>query len=383
MIKRTTLILGMVSVLNACSWFGWGDKDTTEPPAELTSFDETLSVDRLWSAGIGGTDEFYLKLRPVVDGNHVFAANYKGDVYAFDAVSGDRIWDVDLDKRISGGVGAAEDIVLVGTTDAEVIALEQQTGAVRWLAQVSSEVLSAPAVENGVVVVRSGDGKLTGLNAETGKRLWIYDLSIPVLSLRGTSSPVISRGVVLAGFANGKLVALNLKDGKQIWETTVAAPRGRSELERMVDIDSEPVVMGNIIYVVTYQGYMSVIDMLNGQILWTRKMSSSAGMTTDRSNMYVADSDGHVWAFTNDSGRGLWKQEKLHARALSAPAVQGDYVVVGDLEGYVHWMSRETGAFAAREHLDSSPIIASPVVANNILYVISQDGDLAAYALKQ
>lgn len=382
MIVRAFVILVMAYSLSACSWFGWGSEDTSEPPAELVDFDERIEIEELWSAGVGsGADEFYLKLKPAVDGERLFATNHEGEVFAYHAKTGEKHWETELEKRISGGVGAGEDKVFVGTSDAEVIALDQTSGTVSWVTRVSSEVLSAPVVQSGIVVVRTGDGKLFGLNTDTGKRLWVYDRTIPVLTLRGTSSPVVSNNIVLAGFANGKLVSLNLKTGKEIWETAVAAPRGRSELERMVDIDADPVVIGNLVYVVTFQGFMSVVDLHTGQILWTRKMSSSAGINVDRSNMYVADNDGHIWAFTRDSGRGLWKQEMLHARHLSTPAVQDDYVVVGDLEGYLHWISREDGSFAARERVDSAPVIAAPIVVDDILYVISKEGDLAAYRI--
>ena len=361
MIIRAFVILVMTYSLSACSWFGWGSEDTSEPPAELVSFDERINIEELWSAGVGsGADEFYLKLKPAVDGERLFATNHEGEVFAYNAKTGEKLWETELEKRVSGGVGADEDKVFVGTSDAEVIALDQASGSVSWIARVSSEVLSAPVINSGIVVVRTGDGKLFGINTDTGKRLWVYDRTIPVLTLRGTSSPVVTNNIVLAGFANGKLVSLNLNTGKQIWETAVAAPRGRSELERMVDIDADPVVVGNLVYVVTFQGFMSVIDLHTGQILWTRKMSSSAGINVDRSNMYVSDSEGHIWAFTRDSGRGLWKQDMLHARHISAPAVQGDYIVVGDLEGYLHWISREDGSFVARERVDSAPILAAP-----------------------
>ncbi|MDH5190772.1 MAG: outer membrane protein assembly factor BamB [Gammaproteobacteria bacterium] len=384
MIIRAFVILVMAYSLSACSWFGWGKEDTTEPPAELVDFDEKIRINELWSNSTGsGAEELYLKLKPGIDGERVFATNHEGDVYAFHAKTGEKLWEAELEKRVSGGTGVGEYKVFVGTSDAEVIALDQSDGKVSWIARVSSEVLSAPVASNGIVVIRTGDGKLFGLNATTGKRLWIYDRTIPVLTLRGTSSPVVVNNMVLAGFANGKLVSLNLASGKQIWETTIAAPRGRSELERMVDIDADPVVIGNLVYVVTFQGFMSVIDLHTGQILWTRKMSSSAGINVDRSNMYVSDSDGHIWAFTRDSGRGLWKQEMLHARQISAPVVQGDYVVVGDLEGYLHWISREDGSFVARERADSAPIIAAPVVADDILYVVSKEGDLAAYRIER
>jgi outer membrane protein assembly factor BamB len=381
---RTALVLLAALGLSACSQVRdyLGGEDNTEPPAELVPFESTLAVRIAWERDVGaGVDKQYLKLRPSVEGERVFAADNRGRVTAFGAASGEALWDSRTAVPISGGPGTGADLVMVGTSDGEVVALESSTGATIWRARVSSEVLSPPSVEDDVVVVRTIDGKLFGLRATDGGRLWVYDRSVPALSLRGTSTPVIADGIAVAGFDSGRLVALSVRDGTLLWETRVAVPSGRSELERLVDLDADPVIFRDTIYAVTFQGRVSAVDLRTGTVSWRRDMSSHAGVGVDARNVYVTDERSHVWALDRLSSASVWRQQKLQARAVTSPASFREYVVVGDLEGYVHWMRQEDGQFVARVKVDSAGIIAPPVATDEAVYVYGASGRLAALVI--
>ncbi len=354
-------------------------QDTNEPPAELVEFQPTARVAGAWSREVGaGVGDQYLRLVPVVRGDRVYAAGRDGRVRAFGADSGAPVWEADLDVPVSGGPGVGEGLVLVGTSDGEVYALAEADGALLWQARVSSEVLAAPVAGRGVVVVRSIDGRLFGLDSATGERLWVYGSSVPLLTLRGTSAPVVSGDLVVTGFDGGRLTGVRLDDGALAWERRVATPRGRSELERMVDIDSRPVIVDDAVYVATFQGRIAALDLLSGRPLWDRDMSSHAGFQVAGGTLYVTDSDSHVWALDRFNGNALWRQKKLKARRLTAPAVVGDWVAVADFEGYVHLLSRQDGSLAARVQVGGGGVTAQPVARGGMLYVYDNSGRLSA-----
>lgn len=357
-----------------------GGVDNTEPPTPLVEFEQRADIDQLWDAGVGsGTDQQYLKLVPVHADGHIYVAEIGGDITAFDARTGEELWETDTDTRITGGPGAGESMVLVGTGEAEVLALAAESGEILWRTRVSSEVLSTPKISDNIIVARTVDGKIAGLNAETGERIWVYDRTVPVLSLRGTSSPVITGNFVLAGFDGGRLAAIELSTGKPVWETRVALGSGRTELERMVDIDAEPVVRDDVVYVATFQGRVAAMSLETGQIQWARDISSYAGLCVDSTTVYVTDDNSHIWALDRFTGSSIWKQEKLQARAITAPARIGDLVVVADLEGYLHWLDTDTGDLIARSRISDSPVIAAPLSVDNIVYGYASDGTLGAY----
>jgi len=287
---------------------------------------------------------------------------------------------IDLDRPISGGPAVGDGLVVVGTNKGEVFALDAATGERRWQAGVSSEVLAPPAVGSGVVAVRTLDGRLFGLDARTGKRRWIYDSPVPVLSLRGTGEPVIAGELVLNGFDGGRLVALLAADGRVEWEQQVAVPRGRSELERMVDMDSRPVVVDDAVYVTAFQGRVAALDLLSGDVLWDRDLSSYAGVAVDAAAVYVSDAEGFVWALDRFSGNSLWRQADLEQRRVTAPVRLGDYVVVGDEEGMLHWLSVEDGRFVARTRVDGAGISSTPATGRDgRLYVYGNSGEITAF----
>ncbi|UCC56757.1 MAG: outer membrane protein assembly factor BamB [Gammaproteobacteria bacterium] len=383
--NRLVLLL-TAFLLAGCSLIpGMGDDDdNAEPPAELEDISSEVVLKKLWSTRAGvGYDEQFVKLVPAVEGPYVLLADRKGRVTALSAESGKQLWQTKTDKLLSAGPGAGEELVLVGTSDAEVLALSLLDGSVIWEAKVTSEVLSVPQIDRGVVVVQTADGNVAGLSAVDGSQLWIYDRSVPALTLRGTSTPAVEHGIVLAGFASGKLAAISTEKGFVAWETSVAIPKGRSELDRMVDVDADPVIVGTAVYVVSYQGRVVVIDIQNGNLGWTRDMSSFAGLGVDFAQVYVTDQESNVWALTRDSGDSVWKQDKLFNRALTAPEPYSNYVAVGDFEGYLHLLSRYDGHIVARTRVDSDGISARPVYANNVLYVYGNGGTIAAYALEK
>ncbi|HSS65607.1 MAG TPA: outer membrane protein assembly factor BamB, partial [Gammaproteobacteria bacterium] len=274
--------------------------------------------------------------------------------------------------------GGGEGLVLVGSSDGEVVALSAETGEERWRTRVTSEVLAPPVGANGVVVTRTADGKLFGLSVSDGSQLWVYDRSVPVLTLRGTSMPVLVSGAAVSGFDSGQLAAVSLENGQTLWESRIATPRGRSELERLVDIDADPLVADGVVYAVTFQGRIAALDLFSGNLIWQRDMSSYAGLGLHNEIIYVTDADSFVWALDRRNSASLWRQDKLKGRQLTAPLGFERYVVVGDFEGYVHWLSREDGRMLARVRVDRSGILAAPVAYRDIVFIYGKGGTLTA-----
>jgi outer membrane protein assembly factor BamB len=370
-------ILVVISLLASCS----GSKDNTEPPAPLVEFTPTLTVKTLWTANAGGgTQKSYLKLAPVFYNERLFTASPTGKVRAFNFRNGKQIWEQKINLPISGGPGAGQGLIVVGSHKGDVVALSETDGREQWRTQVSSEVLVAPGISQGVVVVRTIDGKLFGLARQNGERLWLYEGSrVPLLTLRGMSTPVVKMDVVLVGFDNGKIALLDLHKGKVIWEYVVGVPRGRTDLERMVDIDADPLFIKDMIYVTSYQGRTMAINLgQGGKLLWEKPLSSHAGLGADFDYLYVSDSQSHVWALNRQSGEEWWKQDKLHARHVTAPVSLDDYVIVGDSQGYLHWMRRDNGQFVARQDLGEAAISVHPLVIDGVLIAYNRAGKMVA-----
>ena len=286
--------------------------DNSDPPTPLVKIETPAEITELWSKSIGkGSSKYFLRLTPAHIQSKVFVADISGNLEAIDATSGSSLWKNDADLTITGGPGASEKLTLIGSDEGDVLAYSSETGKLMWQAKVSSEILAAPQEAYDIVIVRTIDGKIFGLNANDGSRLWIYGRAVPTLTLRGTSNPVITGDVVIAGFDGGRLAAIELHTGKLIWETSVSLASGSSQLERMVDIDSDPVVIDNDIYVATFQGRLASVTLESGHISWTRDISSYAGLTSDGQNIYITDDQSHVWALDRASGNSVWKQENL------------------------------------------------------------------------
>ncbi|MEX2515948.1 MAG: outer membrane protein assembly factor BamB [Gammaproteobacteria bacterium] len=372
------LVTAMLSGCETISNF-MGGEDNSEPPAPLVEFTPTADVVTRWSRNIGdGSDELYLKLNPAVTEDSIYVTSRNGDITALNSANGSIRWSRDTDEPLASAAGVGEELVLAGTSTGRVVALDKANGEILWNVRMSSEVLAAPQVDNNIVVVRSVDGKLAGLDSATGERMWIFDRSVPALSLRGNSAPVIHEGLIIAGFDEGRVAAIELNTGRAIWEARIAIGSGRSDLERMVDINATPVIHNSVAYVSTYQGRVAAVDITSGRVLWDRNIPSYAGLSVHEGSVYVTADNGHIWALDVISGNSQWHQDALQARAISAPVRVGPYVVVGDVEGYVHWLDYETGEFAARINLDESPIIATPVSIDETVYFYTTAGKLVA-----
>lgn len=350
------------------------------PPSELTEFTPEFETDTLWESDAGdGAGETNSKLGIWWQNGKIFAVDHEGEVNIFNAENGRRLWDTDLDKAVVTGAGGGMNMVLIGTQKGDLIALNEESGEELWRSRLTSEVLAQPKAADGIVVARTADGRVSGLASDTGEVKWSYQRNVPLLSLRGAGAPVIADGKVLAGYDNGKLVALSITDGQVLWEKSVAVPSGRTELARLVDIDADPVVINDTVYVVTYQGNLAGIDLTTGQTLWSREMSSQAGLDAVYGDaVYVTDDEGNVWAVQDGSGDALWRQTRLVRRQVTGPAVAGDYVVVGDLEGYLHWIARNDGRFVARQQITDAAIRTKPLVVDGVIYVTAADGTVAA-----
>lgn len=344
--------------------------------AELSELPANIPVRTLWQASVGDAGDAIFF--PAVAVGGVYAAAQDGTVARFDAVAGQESWRVNTGDELSGGVGSDGNLVAVGTLEGEVVALEAESGKVRWRARVSSEILSVPVVTGDLVIVRSGDSRLFALDARDGKRRWSYQRSSPALSVRAPSGMIADRGFLSAGFAGGKLVSIALANGAVRWEATVAQPRGATELERVTDVVGSPVVADREVCAVAYQGRIGCFDLVSGNPLWSRELSSTAGLAIDARYVIVSDEKGTVHALDRAGGATVWKQDRLFLRRLSAPLALGREIVVGDIEGYVHFLSRENGAFIGRVATDGSPIRSSFVRLENGFLVQTQDGNLYA-----
>src|SRR5437773_3862906 len=322
--------------------------------AELSELPTSVPVRTLWQASVGDAGDAILFPALAVDG--VYAAAEDGTVARFEAATGRESWRVNAGRTLSGGVGSDGTLVAVGTFDGEVIALDGRSGEALWRARVSSEVLSAPVVTGDLVIVRSADGRLFALDARDGKRRWLYQRSSPPLSVRSPVGMVADRGYLFTGFAGGKLVSIALANGGVRWETNVALPRGATELERVTDVVGLPVAAEREVCAAAYQGRIGCFDLANGNALWTRELSSTAGLALDARYVFVSHDKGAVQALDRAGGATIWKQDRLFLRRLTAPVALGRELAVGDVQGYVHFLSRESGTLVGRVATDGSAI---------------------------
>ena len=380
---RSAILIIALLGLNGCAAIKeWTTNDNTEPPTPLTNFTPSASFSTIWQAQVGdGSSGKFLKMGPLVTASRVVASAADGTVSAFERRGGARLWSIDTDTRLSSSPGGNDEMVVVGSSSGEVIALDGATGSELWRGPLHSEILSAPGVADNTVIVRTTDGHVYGLKRSDGEEAWAYNQTEPVLTLRGTSAPQVFSNGVIVGMDNGNLVTLLTDTGQRVWDVAIADARGRSELERIVDIDGDPVLFGDAVFAVSYQGNVGAVGLRSGDPLWRKKMSSSAGLAVDNNNVYVTNSDSEVLAVSNRGGSSVWKQDGLRARALTAPAAVGSGVVVGDLEGYLHLLAADDGRFLARTQIGSSPIHATPVFDEGILYVNNSKGQLRAMSI--
>jgi outer membrane protein assembly factor BamB len=355
-------------------------REPANPPSPLSEFKARAQSKVMWSSKVGTAEDF--DFTPAVYEGHVYAAGFEGEIFKLDAVNGRQVWRADAGENLSGGVGVGPNLVLVGTPTGYVIAYDQ-AGKLLWKSKVSSEVLSMPQVSGDLVVVRAGDSRIFGLSAVDGSRKWVYERATPALSLRSSAGVVIDGGAVYAGFAGGKLIALRLNDGKILWEASVAQPKGVTEIERIADITSLPVVDGPLVYAVAFQGKIAAVDRASGRVLWSRDISSYTGLGAEEGRVFLSHAEGAVYALDYQSGKTFWKQDDMLYRHLTAPLPMGGTLALGDVEGYVHFLDREDGSFYARVRTSDSPIMARmTALGTNGLLAQTRDGGLYAISIK-
>ena len=396
--KHLLLVLAAV-LLSACA-----SKPVRVPnPIEPIKAEFTPQV--LWQADVGhGIGTRYLRLEPAVVGDRIYVADYNGTLAALDRAKGHKQWQVKLPIHVSAGIGVGGARLYLASPDGDVVAVSADDGHVLWQSVVSSEVFAPPVGAGERVLVHTTDGKLFALDSATGRVLWSYDRSVPILNLRGTSTPVVSQGAVFDSFASGKMVVLQLDSGKVLLEQPLSIPQGRSDLERMIDADAGPLLDNNgVVYVATYQGRIVAVNLRNGRQIWERKASVFQAMALDDRLLYVSDADDAVVAYDKLNGLPVWRQDKLYARDITAPVIVGNYLVVGDYEGYVHVLDKRDGRFVARfsdilyslkldrtkGHLVVTKsrtrlgLLTRPLVKDGVIYLYSRSGRLTALKLPQ
>lgn len=358
---------------------GCGDKEI-DPPAELVDIVAKRTVHREWSAGLGGDSEkLRLALRPLVVDGKLYAASHDGEVTALAADTGRRLWTVKTKLALAAGPEVADGLIVLGSSDGDVIALEASNGKERWRKSIGSEVLSRPLIAKDVVVIRTVDGHVEGMSVTDGSARWAVDEQVPRLTLRGTAPPVLAGDHVICGFDNGKVLAIDPRNGDVLWDAIVNAPHGRTELERLADIDSPARVAGDDIFVVGFQGRVAMLAADSGQIWWARDASSYRGFTMDDENLYLTNSDSVVIAMKRSDGAVLWEQDAMKRRSLTAPALDGDALVVGDFEGYLHWLDKATGEIVARQKTDGERITNAAISTDTGVFVQTDSGKLLAF----
>lgn len=375
MIRFVGVVL-FLTLVSACSS---AKRENIQPPRKLESFTSTVSVQRLWSRSVGdvGGKPGLAMSASYLDGR-LYAANTRGAILTLDAASGREIARIDTRRSISTTPGVGDGVVAVGTLDGELLVYDLASGGERFSARLSSEALAAPVVAEGRVFVRTIDGRVSAYFLADGTRSWVHESLVPPLTLRGNGTPRYDRGYLLVGQDDGRVVALRADDGSEVWQQTVSAAEGRTDLDRLSDVDGEFAISDGIAYVVGYRGQAMAIDVALGRPLWARDLSAATGVA-DGSYLFVSDAEGKVWALDRNNGDSMWSQDALERRWLSTPAYAGGHVAVGDLEGYVHWLRRDDGELAARQRVSRDPIRAAPFAVGDTVYVMSTGGTLAAY----
>ena len=355
--------------------------DNAEPPKELQPLEPTVNMTVLWSTSVGvGLDKRILNLVPAVTGSTVYVADRKGLVMAVDRTSGDSVWSRDTALELASGPVVAGDKLLFGTSNAELVAISLTDGELLWKTALTSEMVALPRVSHNLAITRTTDGRISAFELSRGTIKWFHDRNLPSLTVRSLGSPSIHGDLVIDGSSSGKVLALSLQDGHAIWESTVIVPRGRSEVERLVELDADPVVQGDVVYVTGFQAGMAALDAASGNILWHQKTGYSSHATlVDKKALFITDNASDVWKMDIATGADQWKQDVLHQRRLTVPAKIRDFLVVGDFEGYLHLLRSDNGSLVGRLELESEdPIIATPIVYEDTLYALTSKGVLAA-----
>lgn len=384
---RIAIVVACGIALGGCStvrgWFS-NDKEKPNEPVELTDITPTVTASRLWSVNVGdGEGRLGSRQGPAVADGRVYAAAVEGGVRAIDLQSGKVVWHFESDLDLSGGPGVGDGLVVAGGLDGNVIALDAASGAEKWRAKVTGEVIAAPAVGLGMVFVRSNDGRVTAFDAATGERRWFWNREVPTLSVRGNDAPVLGPGYVFVGNDDGTVVALTATDGRPVWEQPVAQQEGRTELDRMADVDGAPVLEGSVLYASSFRNRTAAIDAPTGRPLWSSENGGPGRVAVSADRVVVTAPTGIVYGLDKAGGSALWQQAGLARRGVTAPAIHGEYALVGDYDGYLHWLKLDSGEFAGRARAGGKPFRAAPVVVDGVALVQNVNGELTAFRLGQ
>ncbi|PWC11075.1 outer membrane protein assembly factor BamB [Brenneria roseae subsp. americana] len=388
---RKTLLVGLVSValLSGCSLFNGEEDVVTMSP--LPTVENQFTPTKVWSRSVGsGIGEFYSNLHPAWQDNRVFAADRRGTVKALDLNDGKEIWQADLSEKtgffsrnnpalLSGGVSVSGNHVYVGSERAQVFALNADDGAVVWQADVAGEAISRPVVSDDVVLIHTSNGMLQALDEADGAIKWTVNLDMPTLSLRGESAPTTAFGAAIVGGDNGRVNAVLINQGQLIWQQRISQPSGATEIDRLNDVDTTPVVVGEVVYALGYNGNLTALDLRSGQILWRRELGSVHDFIVDGDRIYLVDQDDRIVALNTNGGVNLWRQSDLLHRNLTAPVLFNGYLVVGDSEGYLHWLNTADGRFVVQQKVDSSGFLSKPVIASDKLLIQAKNGEVYAF----
>lgn len=373
---KWSVIFTSLAILGGCS--GVFDTDNTPTPKPLESIKAEFNPVLSWSTSVGQNNDHWLKQTPALYNNILYTSSDSGDVYAINAVTGQSLWHVRVDGPIANGPAVSHNMVIVANRMGKVFALNASDGSIKWKQNVNTEILSSPAIDSDIAIVKTGDGEVRAFNPETGSPTWTYRQTEPTLGLHSAGTPRLYQNQLYVGFSNGNLVKLSATSGTALWVKAVTTAEGAFAIERMIDVDADLALHHDRIFAASFQGKIASFDTRSGQLLWSRALSSYTGMATDGDTLFVTDATGVLWAFDAHTGREAFRQSDLLARGLSAPVLIGNHVVVGDKLGYLHWFNKKTGRIIARASLGSA-IQATPVVDNNQLFVLTQNGRLNAY----
>lgn len=392
--KIVAVVLLGISIISCSS----SDEDPKDVVAELSELENKFDVEVIWEESVGyGVEDHFSRIKPAVAYGKVYSASRDGDLIAFDQATGDEVWAVDLSDihdelgffdtkksaQLSGGVLAGMKKVFIGNENGNLYALDAETGELAWEASVKGEIINTPAIESGILVVNSASGILQAFNASSGEELWKVEQDVPALTLRGMSPPVIASGGVLVGNSTGVVSVYLLEKGQAGWSAEIGEASGNTELERVIDVDSAPLAFGDKIYAVSSRGNLAAIELRSGNILWKRQYSSYREISLNRNSIYLTTDRGHVYSVNRNEGLEQWNNLELNNRGVTGPAVFGPYIVVGDFDGYLHFIDQDSGEIVARHHVDGSGIYGTPVVVDDVLYTQSRDGDLQAIKLPE
>lgn len=383
LVKKVLLSATVLGVLAGCA----GEEDTIiMAPVPQVSSEFTPSSN--WNASAGnGVGHYFSKLSPEYAYDKVFVASRNGLVKALDPENGKQIWQTDLEEevsaRLSGGLTAAYSKVFIGSENGQVIALNEATGDIEWRVEVDGEVLANPVADNNFVIVHTSRGMLIALDQQDGEEKWTISTEVPNLTLRGDSAPATISGGVFWGTANGRLAAAIVERGQLIWQQPIGTPRGATEIDRLVDVDASPIILGGRLYIVGINGNLTAIDLRTGEAAWKRKYSSATDMASDASRLFVVTDKDHLAAVDIRSGTELWSNDQLEYRMLTAPVIINRYLVVGDTEGYLHWIDRVSGEFVAQQFINDSGFSVPPIAVEDGYVIMTRNGDVKKLTINQ